>query len=196
VASRSVIELGNYAFTGSVDIQGQALGSPQARNHGLAAWTYDPAIVSGGKAGVSGTIYLAGMYVPRSLTATKLFWGVGTAAATVTAGANWVGLYSAAGTRLASNAADSKITSTGVNTDTISAALTPGLYWAAFLFAATTMPQIYRAGDVSATLMNCGLGSSPSTLRFATNGTGTTLPSTITPASNVSAQFSFWAALG
>jgi len=69
-----------------------------------------------------------------------------------------------------------------------------GFYWIGFLFNASTMPQIYRAQDLNATLMNLGLTTS--LLQFATNGTGlTTLPSSITPASNTAAQFSYFSAL-
>lgn len=173
-----------------------ALGIARPQETGLIAWAFDPANVASGKAGTAGTLYLAALYVAKAATATKLLWGINTAGATVTAGENFVGLYNSAGTLLQSVGVDARVTSTGLFTETINVAVTAGLYWVGFMFNATTMPQVYRGQDLNATLMNSG--ATTSTLRFCTNGTGltTALPSTITPASNVAAQYSYWAAIG
>jgi hypothetical protein len=163
--------------------------------HSAIAWTYDPSNIASGKAGTAGTLYLAAVYVPRVITATKLFWGINTAGASITAAENFVGLYNSAGTQMASVGVDARVTTTGMFTETISAALTPGLYWVAFLFNATTMPAVYRAQDLNSTVLN--FNTTAATTRYGTNGTGLiALPGSITPASNTSAQFSYWAAIG
>lgn len=184
--------------TSSLSVPGHALGIAQPPEHALIAWTHDPANVASGKAGTAGTVYLAAVYVPRTATATKIYWGNNTVGASATAGQNFVGLYSSTGTLLASTGVDAGVTTLGLITTTISStALTPGLYWVAFLFNATTMPAVYRAGDLNATLLNAGVTGTPALLRFATNGTGrTTLASSITPGSNTAAQFSYWAGIG
>jgi hypothetical protein len=181
---------------GTLYTPGHALGIVHPQDVGLSAWVFDPANVASGKAGVAGTMYLAGLYVANTFTATKLLWGINTVGATITANENFVGLYSGAGTRLASVDVDARVTTTGMFTETISAALTPGLYWVAFMFNAGTMPSVYRGQDLNATLMNAA--ATTATLRFCTNGTSltTSIPSSITPSSNVAAQFSYWAALG
>lgn len=165
-------------------------------DHGLLGSTADPALVSSGKLAVNGTVYLARLYVRKAATATKLYWGVNTAGVTATAGQNFVGLYDSTGTRLASVGVDARVTTTGVFTETISAAVTPGYYYVAFVFNASTAPQPYRTpGDLSASLANLNIGSA-SRYRFATNGTGqTSLPSSLTLGSNSASQAAYWAAL-
>lgn len=188
--------LQSYGTNGeSLDVPQYLAGIPHPRAHGLAAWSFPPEQVASGKAGVAGTLYLAELFVPRPLAATKLAWGINTAGVSPVSGQSFVGLYDASGTRLASVGVDGRVTSTGAWLETISVALTPGSYWIAFLVNAATMPQIYRGGDLNAGLMNLNLGASM--LRWATNGTGlTALPSSITPASNTAAQFSYWGGVG
>lgn len=182
---------------GSLDVPDHALGVPHPREHGLIAWTDDPGRVSSGKAGTAGTLYLAALYVPRPVTATKLLWGINTAGASPVSGQNFVGLYDSSGTRLASVGVDARITSTGPFIETISADLTPGLHWVAFLLSATTMPAVYRGADLNATLLNINLAATPALFRYATNGTAlTALPASVTPTANKVAQYSYWAAIG
>jgi hypothetical protein len=182
-------------ITNSLSVAGRALGVPKPSDHGLVAWTQDPATIGNGSAGVSGTLYLSAVYVPKYTTLTKIMWGINTAGVTPTAGQNFVGLYSAAGARLASVGVDARVTATGPFTETISVDVSPGLYWVAFLATATTMPQIYRGGTLSGGLH--GANTSGATARFATNGTGqAALPATITPASNALTNLTFWAAVG
>jgi hypothetical protein len=191
------VQIGENAVTGPLDVStGQALGVAIPRAHANAiAWSFDPVSASTGQAGTAGTLYLASVYVNRTVTATKLSWGINTAGSGATAGQNFVGLYSSAGTQLASVGVDARVTTTGAFSETISAALTPGQYWVAFLFNASAMPQIYRAGFLNGGLVNFNL--SASTYRFATNGTSlTALPGSITPSSNSAAMYTYWAALG
>lgn len=174
----------------------QTVGLPAARNHNNAiAWTMDPRSVRAGKLPISGTLYLAALYVPRTVTATKLMWGINTAGSGATASENFVGVYNAAGTLLQSVNVDARVPSTSLKTETISVALTPGLYWIGYLFNATTTPAIYVGSDLDGNLLN--MNETAANLSFATNGTGlTTMPATITPASNAVAQFCYFGALG
>jgi hypothetical protein len=179
---------------GSLHVPEHLAGIPTPREHNLAAWTYPMEHIQSGKAGVAGTLYLSSLSIPRPVAITKLAWGINTAGSGVVSGQNFIGVYAADGTRVARLGVDARVTTTGGWEDTISSlGLVPGDYWFAYLFNATTMPQIYRAGDLSASIMNLGLTTS--TLRFATNGTGLTdLPTSLTLASNVAAQFSYFGA--
>lgn len=181
----------------SLDVPGSLAGIDHPRRHGLAAWTYPPDNISAGKLPVAGTLHLAGMGIPRPLTAiTKLVWGITTPGASPVSGQNWIGAYSSAGALLASINVDSRVATSGGWQETVSGLATlPDDVWIAFLFNAATMPTLLRASDNNGTLMNIGLANSK--LKYATNGTGlTALPSTINPANNVSAQFSFFGAIG
>ena len=78
---------------------------------------------------------------------------------------------------------DSAIASSGFHKGTIaSTAVTPGLYWVAMQFTAAGQPGIGRANPSLLSTLNANLPASQ--YRFATNGSGTTLPSTITPSGN------------
>lgn len=186
---------GASTFT-NLAVTANALGVVLPISHGLTAWTYDPVSVLSGKLGVAGTLYLAAMYVPTATTITKLVWGNNTVGVAPVAAQNFIGLYDSTGNRLASINVDARVTTTGTFIETIpSTSLQPGMYWMAYLFNAGTMPAIYRANDLNATLGSINEGAAM--LRFATNGTGlTTLPATITPASNSIAQFTYWGAIG
>jgi hypothetical protein len=185
----------------SLDVVLHALGLPTPRELGLIAYAYDPATINAGLSGMAtGTVYLASVYVSRSVTCNNIFWGVQTAASAVTANQNFVGLYSAAGTQLfttSAGALDTTITSTGaVTTATGGVALTPGQYWVSFLFNAGTMPKPYGSSTTNASTLLNGTGG-VSTTRFATNVTAqTTLPSPLVPASNAKVNFAVYVALG
>jgi hypothetical protein len=180
----------------ALDVTTQALGLPVPRNHGLVAWTGDPTTVPTGDSGLTaGSIYLVSLQVNRSKTLTGLTWSIATAGSGATASQNFVGLYSASGTRLASVGVDARVTTTGAFTETISVAVTPGLYWVAFLFNATGMPQVARHDALFAGLIN--LGETTTSFRCATNATvQTSLPSSITIGSNTSNVHPLFAALG
>lgn len=176
---------------------GRALRSPQAADHGLRAWSFDPRLCGTTAAvATAGTLFLSALFVTESFTATTLYWGVAVTPTGQTAGQNFVGIYDSTGTLVTSVGVDADTSTTGLKVETISAALTPGTYWVGFLFnAATTAPQLPRCAGVGGTpsLINVGLASAG--LLYATNGTGrTTLPTTITLASNVAAT-GYWAGI-
>lgn len=181
---------------GNLSSIGNAFGLPKPRNsnNGALAWTSDPTAINGSTAPVSGTIYLSAFFVDRTFSATKFGWGVQTVGAGPVAGQSFIGIYNSAGTLLQSVNVDGRVT--GSNTtfsETISVSLAPGMYWAAFLINATTPPAIIGPAGllVGATNFNC----TASTNRWATNGTGTSLPGTITPSSNATPAIGrpFWA---
>lgn len=178
-----------------LDVAGRALGMATPRDHGLVAWAYDPANVVGGQPTTNGTIYLMSVYVARPITVSSILWYVHTpVGATPTAGQNEVGLYNSTGARLASANVDSAITTQGLKTTPVTPqTLSPGRYWVGFVFNAATPPSLGRGGDINATLVNAGQAASA--YRAATNGTGTVLPVSVTPGSNVAYTRALWCAL-
>lgn len=169
-------------------VGGASLSTPaeaQPSDHGLIAWSSDPNYASSTNSTVSGTLYLAAVWLRADATINKLWWIHTTAGATATAGACWAGIYDSAGNRVAQVAIDSQTATNGVQSATLGApaSLPAGRYWVALLFNATTAPVVARTAGASVTANNMNL--SGATLRFAVNGTGlSTLPATITPASN------------
>lgn len=190
---------GDFSVVGSVYASGGAHGSVQPANHGVAGWAFDPTLAINNSLLTNGTVYLTKIHVSTPVTVTKLYWWVTTIGATATAGQNWVGLYNAAGTRLATTGVDADITTTGLKTTTITGqALVPGFYWVAMVFNAGTAPTIARATGSAGLTTALNMGLTAAQFRYAINGTAqTTLPATITPASNVGTGFGGpWAAIG
>jgi hypothetical protein len=175
---------------------GHALRAPQPADHGLRAWAFDPRFCGTTAAvATSGTLFLSGMFITESFTASALYWGVAAAPTSQTAGQNFVGLYDASGTLLTSVGVDGDTATTGLKTATINVALTPGTYWAAFLFNAGTAPQLPRCAGAGGTPSLINVGLSGANQLYASNGTGrTALPASITMASN-SAATGYWAAI-
>lgn len=159
----------------------------QPTDIGLEAWSFDPgAALLTGQAVTSGTVYLSALYI-RSTTSVSNIWLVMSNSQSVTAGANWVGLYNSSGTKLVDAATDSVVNTSGVKTVPITTQnLSPGMYWVAVLIGFPgTAPQIAAAATngTSRPVVNGALTAS--SYRWCTNGTGqTTLSSSITPASN------------
>jgi hypothetical protein len=172
----------------------------QASDSALLAWTYDPSATTNSTLTVNGTVYLAQVLLRYSTTVSKLSVGVSTAAATVTANQNFLGLYNSAGTRVAVTAAgtlDTLITSAGIVTASVVTpyAAVAGTYWVAFVNNASTASTLARASGASLSIANAGAAAAA--FRYAVNGTSqTSLPSTITPGSNtVTGAFTMWAAV-
>ncbi|MBK3573166.1 right-handed parallel beta-helix repeat-containing protein [Streptomyces sp. MBT65] len=187
---------GNVNGQAGVAANGIDISSVQAGDYGLLCWSYDPTSTTSTTTTVANTNYLSALYVRRSVTVSKLWFIVNVLGATATAGANNVGLYNSAGTLLSSVNVDSLVTTTGPKSATLGTpvSITPGLYWVAMQFQAATQPGIGRSN--AAILSTLTLNQSAATYRFATNGTGTTLPSTITPASNsTTGSAALWAGI-
>jgi hypothetical protein len=179
---------------GHISTPGRALGIPRPHDHNALGWTIPPESCRSDSQLTAGVVYLNAVYISEYATAAKIEWGINTIGATATAGANWVGLYNSVGTRLAAVGVDAKVTVQGATAEAISQAVTPGVYYIAYLFNATTMPKLYCGSDLNATLANFNLGSLNG--RFLTSGTGqTTLPSTITMSGTTLSQKTLFGAV-
>lgn len=191
---------GNTTMSASAHVAGSLAGHPSPSNHNVVAWSYDPSLSTNSSLLTNGTVYLSALYIPRTVSVTKIYWWVSTIGATPTASQNFVGLYDSAGNRLATTNVDSDITSSTLKTTTISSqSLTAGsFYWVGMVFNAATAPTISRGTGNSGASTGANLGLATATLRYATNGTGqTSLPTSITPASNTASSFAGpWVAIG
>lgn len=191
----------NSQVTGYQDVTGFANGQASPAAHNLVAWTYDPSEAVNAIALTGGTVYLAKLHITRTVAVTSLYWWMPVAGVTPTAGQNFGGLYGSDGTRLATADADATVTATvGLQTLTIpSTTLTAGEFvWASLVFNASTLPTLSYASGATGASSACNVGLTAATYRYATAGTGqTSLPATITPASNVGSLLAGpWMAVG
>lgn len=169
----------------------------QPQDHGLKAWTQDPAgCGSVGSASTAGVIYLSKVLLRNAGTVSNLYYTVTNAGSGLTAGQNLVGLYDSTGTKLV-EAADqtTPMSSTGTKTAAITPqALAAGSYYIALLTNGTTPPQFMRGGGASGSALNVGL--TVATGRFLDFGTGqTTLPASITLSSAAFNAAARWGAM-
>jgi hypothetical protein len=186
---------------GSFNASGFANGQASPAAHGLVSWAFDPTLNTNSTTLTGGTVYLTKLHITTSTNVTKLYWHMATAGVTPTAGQNFGGLYSSAGTRLVAADADATVAgSTGLVTLTLSStAVTAGTFvWGAVVFNAGTVPTLARGPGLTGvgTVVNAGLTAA--TYRYATAGTGqTSLPASITPSSNTAPTFGGpWMAIG
>lgn len=196
--TRSVVVDGTLEVGGAFTAPGlaQEPNTPRPADHGLIAWTMDPWVATSSQISINGSLYLAAVFLRQASTISTVWWTTVVVAATPTAGQNYVGLYAANGTLLASAGIDADLTSVGVRSKAVTPVSCPaGRYWVAFLFNAATAPTLARGGGVSSGANAANLGAAD--LRAAVNGTGrTSLPSTITPASNsTTGALALWAAV-
>ncbi|MET7924738.1 hypothetical protein ABZT43_12230 [Streptomyces sp. NPDC005349] len=187
---------GNLTVDGSVTIGGSTSTSsppvPQPADHNLAAWSYDPTVAISTLSPTLGTVYLSAIPIRQTTTISKLWFLLGTAAGTPTAGQNWIGLYNSAGTILSTASLDSVVT--GSNTPksgTLSAAQSvgAGIYWVGMVFNGSTAPVVYKTAMPFTGFAN--VNQTAATYRYAVNGTSQTALSNITPSSNGAGQ-SIW----
>lgn len=177
-----------------------AIGQWMPTDAGYLEWVYDPALIQSGQAAASGTIYLARVNIrDTSISATNVTLYLQTAGTTLTASECFAGVYNSSGTLVAATADQSANWATGgaaVHTMALAGGpftLSQGFVWVAILANWTgTAPQFGRALNNQANQANAGFTAA--TARWATNGTGTTLPATITPASNALNAIEWWAA--
>lgn len=172
-----------------------------ASDHSLLAWAYDPRGAANSTALTSGTVYLIKVQVTASgQTSNGMVVHVPNAGVTLTAGQNFVGLYNAAGTRVAVSADQTAAWgSSGFKTIawTAPVAVTPGFYYIAILTNGATGISIAREANLDATLVNINL--TPATLRWSAGGTGltglTSLPASITMADRAASMLTVWVGL-
>jgi len=155
-----------------------------AVDHGLQAWTFDPASQPAGTytLATGGTVYVVALKTnPRLIT--NIIVGVQTAGGTLTASQCFAGLYQN-GALIASTADQSGVwNSTGVKTMPLASPVIPlgGLVYAAFVFNGTTGPTLATGGTPSsnAALNNVGLAATVDRFGSANTGVTTALPATL-----------------
>jgi hypothetical protein len=182
----------------SLAVAGFALGAPRPASSGYLAWNCDPQVTPGAASvGTAKTLYLNAIEVNAAVTTTKGYFIVNASGSGGTAGNNWIGLFDSAGTLVASAGIDAAVTAAqGLFTATwsVSAPLTPGLYWVGIVFNATGMPQLIRQGGAILAAINNNLAAA--SLRACVNGTNVTTLANITPGSNAQTNAqAYWVAI-
>ena len=171
---------------------------------GYAGWSFDPACGTaspGLTLAGAGVLSLIKIPVRFLTTVSNVYIDIITAGATLTLNQCFAGLYTAAGSLIATSANQSVA---WVGTGFITMALTGapftiggtaagGFVWVALLWNGTTAPLLYRgSGPTGALAMQAGTLTA-ATLRFGTvSAANTTLPASFTPASIVSTNASPW----
>jgi hypothetical protein len=185
---------GTVAAGDAVGTAVQTLSTPAGQ--GLKGWTFDPMMISSsGSAPAAGVVVLSAIQVYSSFTSTNFYWSVATLGSGLTASQNFVGLFDSGGNLVWSVGVDANATSTGLKTETMAIAITPGKYWGAALFNGTTPPALARCGAVAGSTAAINLNLTGSGLKSATNGSArTALPNPITLSANA-AGTSFWFAI-
>lgn len=166
-------------------ILGQSGFNPN--DYGLLAYNYAPLQIAGGATAVSGQIRMIRLpALPESTTITSVAVHIAQAPVGITAGQNFIGLYSAAGSLLAQTAdATTPFTTTGSKVIALTApyVAAAGSYYLGILTnAATTTPAFGLCSSFSASAVNFNLSAADS--HFGNGATGlTTLPANVTMAS-------------
>jgi len=180
----------------SLDVIGHSLGIATPRDFGLIAWAFDPVGISANQSLTSGTIYLSGFYVSRSVSISNILWGLNTGATGVTASQNYIGIYNSSGVVQGSPIGiDSAITGSGVVvTATGGISVTPGFYWIGWVVNATGSPALSRSSssNIGAVI---NLNTSNAASRFATNSVSQITLPTITTSSNTKTTYGIWSAV-
>lgn len=173
-----------------------ASGASRPAMQALTAWNFDSEIASSTFLHVSGTLYLHKIYIPVAATITNILLGVTTAGGTLTAGQNLVGLYDAAGTRVAVSVDQAAAwVSTGSKTCALTStyAAAAGVFWVGVLSVGTTPITAATSPGFRAAYE---AGVTGATLRHGANAAGqTSMPASVTLASNASTGDSMWVGL-
>lgn len=198
-----------YAFGGALWVlDGNGVVSPvlaattTPSDNAFLAWTVDPANAGGTTIlPTTGSVNLVRVNIDTPATISVISIGITVAGANLTGGQNWLGLYDAAGTRLAQSADQSAAFAT---TGIIGAALTTpypavaGHYYIAILAAGLTLPTLARSTIVAANavlMANAGLTAATARV-LAGPAAQPTLPAAINlGAQSTNAVASWWAAL-
>lgn len=169
---------------------------PLPSDMGYLAWSYDGLLADGSVGPAAGDIQLVRMVLRGPQTVTNIVAAVGTAGATLTSAQNFAGLYDATGTRVAVTGDQTTAWgTTGVKTMALTApyVAAAGYYYVALVSNGTTPPLFRSKTNLGGAFIT---GAAPAnSYRFATNGTGTTLPASLTLGSNVVSDKALWVAL-
>ncbi|MYW43035.1 collagen-like protein [Streptomyces sp. SID161] len=182
--SQNLADLGNAATARSnlLAAYGNVWGPP---DHGLTAWTFDPATCSANGTTLSaGFIYLVQIILRQPATLTKIHAVLGAAGSGLTSGQCLAGYYDTAGNRVAITG-DMSTTwnSAGNKTMTLTAsyAAPAGKLYAAFLHNGTTSPTFACGSTLGASFTPGNANLAASSYRFCRSSSGqTSLPTTIT----------------
>jgi len=164
-------------------------------DNGLLGAAFDPAACGdNGSQPISGTVYLIAVNLRVATTISHLNAVIGVAGSGLTSNRNFLGLYSASGTRLAVTSNQSTAWASAGDVD---AALTSsynaaaGLYYVALLANGTTTPYFAAGSKFGA---NFTPGNANDVFRFARGPSSqTSLPSSINMNSLVQDANSYWA---
>jgi hypothetical protein len=198
--SQGILTTTKAFASAGLSVTGVSVNGIQAGDHGFLAWNFDPVLSQGGNnTNTQGNVFLNAVKLRTARTVSNLHCYVSTAGTSITAGANWIGLYDSTGTLLGSAAMDSAFASTGLKT----LAITPvsaaaGWYWVAILPNITgTVAQLLVANANGATQnVSPNIGLAASAYRCAVNGTGATTLAALTPANNsTTGAKPFWVAV-
>lgn len=177
----------------------------------LLAMAFDPGgDMVGGFGSATGVVYLIRVPIRTAKLVTNVVLFMQTQGTTLTAGQSFAGIFAelngsgfTAGQRIGVSADQSASWANAGNANqylTIPMTggpffLTPdiGGVWVSAVSNGTTPPTWGRGPNFNAAAANGLL--TPATARFATNGTGTSLPASITPSANVFIQQALWAGL-
>ncbi len=173
------------------------VSNPLPEDQNLLAWTFDPALQTANSTASAGVLYLNRIMIRQTTTITNLLLSITTIPSGLTTGANWAGLYTAAGTLLSQTVDQTTAwATTGLKTMALAAAQTvaPGMYYLGFVAnASTTTPAFARSTAQGGATVNAG--ATTATPRYATSGTGqTTLPSSVTITSATANATAWWGA--
>ena len=172
----------------------------QPSDHGLIAWSFDPAHAITATGPAAGVLSLARVHLRSARTITNVHYAIGTAASGGTAGQNFVGIYDSTGAR-AGVSADQTANMGG--TGLIAAALTatyaaaPGFYWVAILGNASSSTALLARAGAGATTAVSSAGLTAAGARFGSIlSAQTSLPTSFTPGSiTLATNGTFWVAV-
>ena len=189
----------------TVTAKGAATALPPVANQffptdqNLIAWSYDPQGATSSVAPSGGVIQLVQLVLRGPATVTNVLVHVATGGSTLTAGQNFAGLYDTTGARLGVTADQTTPwTTAGLETMALTSPvqLAAGMYYVALVANGTTPPAFARSTGIASASALINAGLTAATARFATNSSGqTSLPSTVTLASNSLATTAFWVAV-
>ena len=166
-------------------------------DHGLLAWTYDPALASNTTVAVSGTKYVQRIKIGQPITVSNIIMVLPTAGNTLTSNQNGCALYDSTGVQIGVTADQTASwVSTGVKTMAITPVGVNPPYCYVEIMSNGTTPATFTRATPSNSALNVNL--SGATLRNATNGTGATaLDASITPGSLTAANspLAYWVGL-
>lgn len=201
-ARKITYNLSGAATVGTPGGAAVAVGGWTPSQNNLLAASLDPSLANTNTVLPGGTVIAARVQVETPILIANVVCYISTAGTTLTAGQNWIGVYTSGGTLLGKSADQTTAwVTTGVKTAAITAesgqSLSvggPGQYVYVAWLSNGTGPVRPANGNLAAgALLNVGLSGGGGRALYSTGGV-TTLPSTISPLSSVHDKL-YWAGL-